>query len=90
MTNIVKMKKPPADGYVIEKGIPIPKTNSGRSKGESKYPFLKMDVGDSVFVKETRANVVGAYTRTLKQRNNSTFKFICRTVEGGVRVWRIE
>lgn len=68
----------------IEKGIPIPNDGRGRIP---KYPWNEMEVGDSFFAagmttKELGSSLVGARKRTGKN-------FTSRTVEGGVRVWRI-
>ncbi len=72
--------------FHIEKGIPVPKmTGAGR---KTKYPFDVMEVGDSFFVKDAKVKTLsrtcGSHGKRLSR------KFISRTVEGGVRVWRTE
>ena len=70
----------------IEKNIRPPELARGKPP---KYPFSKMEVGDSVFVegavmcgKEYQAaSKVGAY---------KGWKFSGRTVDGGLRIWRVE
>ena len=75
-------------GIKIEKGIPIP--------GDQKaYPFDRMKVGDSIFIKHptsvsgkrvgrTAGNAASNYSRSHEG------KFTTRTVRGGTRIWRAE
>ena len=71
---------------VIEKGIPVPKTN--RSDRRSKYPFGAMEVGDSFFVKNGNIRNMSRISSTHAKK--MSYRFSCRTVDGGVRVWRTE
>jgi hypothetical protein len=71
------------DEVKIEKNIPMPLS----TRGGSKYPFLRMDVGDSVFI--AGMTPAGAGSITGHARRKAGFKFTSRAVEGGVRVWRI-
>ncbi len=66
----------------IDKNVPIP-------TGKIKYPFRQMEIGDSFFV-------AGATTTKLSSQMNITAKsigngckFRSKTVDGGVRIWRI-
>jgi hypothetical protein len=72
----------------IETGIPVPKVNtsSNHSRGK-KYPWLDMEVGDSFFVPDMLIQLISNSVTGASKRTG--FKFTCRTVEGGVRVWRI-
>lgn len=67
-----------SDPIKIEHGIPFPQ--------KSVYPFKAMEVGDSFFVpnpkKSIRAMASIAGTRHGR-------KFLVRSIEGGVRVWRV-
>lgn len=69
-----------------DKGIPIPAKNT--RNGLCKYPFGQMEIGDSFFSPQLKANYMNGYVQRLKPR-----KFTVRTmVEGGIkgiRVWRI-
>ena len=71
----------------IEKNIPTPEgSGSGRP---AKYPFTKMEVGDSVFIAGGRQgcnelNAAKVYA------NRTGKRFSSRTVDGGLRIWRIE
>lgn len=70
----------------IEKGIPIPDGGRGRPK---MYHFGEMEIGDSVFVEgQTSRGSAGGSARKYGHSNNK--KFTCRTVDGGVRIWRVE
>jgi len=66
-------------GFKIEKNIPMPVIVP-----RSKYPFKDMLPGDSVIIPGKKpSNVHGTLKYLLPM------KFICRTVDRGVRVWRI-
>ena len=72
--------------YKIEKNIPTP--INARSKGESKYPFAQMEVGDS-FVMEDRSisranNAIHLFRKKFPEK-----KFVVRAVDAGFRIWRI-
>ena len=77
--------------FDVENGIEVPAKMTGNPL---KYPWDKMDIGDSFHVEH------GADHPTNTQRRLSAaadgygyrhnMKFITRQVEGGVRVWRIE
>jgi uncharacterized protein (DUF2249 family) len=69
--------------YEIEKGIPMPKS----SEYEAKYPFAKMEVGDSFRVEERRESVASA-ARSYGCRIGK--KFSVRKEEGGMRIWRVK
>ena len=76
------------EGYTIEKGVALPDRVVIRNR-ESKYPFSVMEVGDSIFFKDVNYKAAQiAYVRMYAKKSGR--KFTVRTVEGGVRVWRIE
>lgn len=70
--------------YEVEKGHPVPK-----DRRRWKYPWRDLEVGDSFFVPKV--------DRTLKQMQNVTYcknrnkakRFVCRPIDGGTRVWRV-
>ncbi len=76
----------------VEKDIPIKKRPGGRGPSggnrKRKYPFESMDVGDSFFVEgeDTQGKAAGAAKSHGRYHN---LKFAARTVDGGVRIWRI-
>lgn len=71
--------------YKIEKNIPVAKLQPSGSK----YPFTKMEVGDSFFVKgdlkKRQAVAVAVYNYKL---SNKGIGFCTRTNDEGIRVWR--
>lgn len=69
--------------YVIEKGIPVPPSGAGRS---AKYPFSGMAVSDSIRVSAQEASTARRSASAYGKAHNK--KFVSRTVEGGVRIWR--
>ena len=69
--------------YKIEKNIPIGFAD------KPKYPFAKMVVGDSFFVKgdKKKAKAVTVATSGYKKNTPGT-NFTARTNADGIRVWR--
>lgn len=92
---------PPIDrgGIKIEADVPMPK-KSAKNAGESRYPFHRMKVGESFFVKmikdddETIRKAISAMSSASyawrKRANKMHLKFANRRVEGGIRCWRTE
>jgi hypothetical protein len=72
--------------YEIEKGIEMPGANHGWRGRPSKYPWLKMEIGDSFLITGNKS------LRCAASKANAKYdrRFATRTVEGGVRVWRVE
>jgi hypothetical protein len=70
--------------FKIDKKIPLP----SRGQQITKYPFIDLDIGDSFLIPE----------KTVIQTNGLCYyagkrlkkKFVSRTVNGGVRIWRIK
>lgn len=70
--------------YVIENDVRIPcRDPRGRP---AKYPFSRMNVGDSVHI-EGGGKRPGVAAQQYGYRNRMAFSY--RTTETGVRVWRI-
>ncbi|MBL7740288.1 MAG: hypothetical protein JNK14_13815 [Chitinophagaceae bacterium] len=70
--------------YKIEKNIPLPEAG----KTNSKYAVIgDMEVGDSIFME---GKIVTSVSCILKKYKKSGKAFSSRTVEGGVRTWRIK
>lgn len=72
----------------IEKGIPLPMGKCGGRGRPAIYPFPDMQVGDSVFIPGQKVGG-GAYGSARSISRRLGFKFAARTVEGGIRIWRI-
>lgn len=80
-----------AAAFKIERDIPLPPRKPlGRQAGVSKYPFRTMAVGDSFFVAATGKGIRKAFSRlTSSAQAAKPFKFSVRTLDNGVRIWRI-
>lgn len=81
---MAKKRKRVSVKFKIDKKIPMP----GRAKNHSsKYRWSDLKVGDSVLLNTPSAGYFHAKkaTKGLKPR-----QFKAKTVEGGVRVWRIK
>lgn len=68
--------------YKIEKNIPV--SVHGKSGAWSRL-VTKMEIGDSILVK-TRSQAMGIRNAL----NKSGYKAITRTVDKGLRVWKVE
>lgn len=75
----------------IEKNVEIPVVHS-----RVKYPWDKMEVGDSVLIQAEEnqslfnlKRIVGPSARYYGQRTGKEFKTLMAHEENGVRVWRI-
>lgn len=71
----------------IDKNVPTPPIVQ---QGRMKYPWGKMGVGDSFFVPCERNTRQEQNLRTLAcntGKRRHTF-YMCRRVEGGLRIWR--
>jgi hypothetical protein len=71
--------------------VPIPEENRGGGSGVEKYPFSKLEVGDSILFNPEPAGsgsrpAVAARTRAVR----TDMKFTCRKEGTGVRIWRIK
>ena len=72
--------------YKIEKNIPI-----ARQKGRPSdftQALAKMDISDSLFV-EKKITLISSLLRGYEKRN-APKKFVSRTIDNGVRIWRIK
>jgi hypothetical protein len=73
--------------FTIEKGIPIPSASFGTPK------YRQLGIGDSVLIPCEKGSIEGrramAVAGSLNQRLKPS-RFVSRTVEGGVRIWRVE
>jgi len=71
--------------FAIEKAVPPP-ASFGRG-AKPKYPFARLEVGDSFFVPGMRARALSNAAQWHTQKTGA--KFQCVTVDGGARCWRI-
>jgi hypothetical protein len=80
----MEAEKEAAKPLLIEKGIVIPPI----AYAPGRFDIIrKMQVGDSIFFPRTPRKVVGSALAARRRRLG--FSFTLRTVEGGVRAWRI-
>jgi hypothetical protein len=75
--------------YQVETGIAIPaiKRRAKKSGRPTVYPWPGMPVGGSFFVEGGTINKVTSVASAYALRHGT--KYTCRTVKGGVRVFRI-
>jgi len=90
------MSKPP---FIVESDVPIPSTNW---RTNVKYPWERLEVGDSVFIDcldinskrhvtpYLAAQTVKSSTAAFRRDHQPTRRFIVRSVDNGCRVWRTE
>jgi hypothetical protein len=76
--------------YVLDRSVPIP-MNAGR--GNKKYPWADMQIGDSFFVPAGILNTLR--TRAAEAGRKHNMKFVARSWEHdggveGVRIWRFK
>ena len=68
----------------IDKDIPVPKSTRAR-----KWPFIEMDIGDSVFFAEEQVNGK-AYRAAMSVGRRQHRKYVARREDQGLRIWRSE
>lgn len=73
--------------WEIETGVPIPpKGSPGKTSGAAAF-FKKMEVGQSVHITQsTRESIAGSYSRVA---NHWGYRFVSRSTNDGLRVWRV-
>ena len=70
----------------IEKNVPAPSDNRG---GPAKYPFVRMEVGDSVLFPECKGSISKEYRAATSVGRTKGWKFVGRTTDEGFRIWRV-
>ncbi len=77
--------------YKIEKGVPMISTlpHGNRDPNSFMGTLRRMEVGDSFFAEGKTTMAAGAAARVIRQRDGGNARYASRTVEGGVRIWRI-
>jgi hypothetical protein len=71
--------------FQIEKNVGIPERRKPRP---TVWPFTLMEVGDSVLVPAEKITAARTIVGQTTRRHN--MRFLTRSVDGGLRVWRIE
>jgi hypothetical protein len=79
-------------GIKIDKKVPVPKANS-RTGRPVKYPFDKLKVGDSFFIKgnpKLKHSIYSCLNAYNANRADIKIEITIRSEDNGVRVWRIK
>lgn len=76
------------DMYTIVNNVPVPDRKKQSSR-ESKYPFAKMQPGDSFYAPVT-PNGLLALAYTFRKRNDPSMLFRARPEGDGARIWRVK
>lgn len=71
---------------MIEKNVPVASLATGR---KPKYPFSKMEVGDSCFFEGAKPKGKECSAAHSYGHVNG-LKFCVRSMDGGLRIWRTE
>jgi len=71
--------------FKIDKGVEIP--DHGKCK-KSKYPFGKLEVGDSFLVGKDDVNSASSCAYNYAAKSKKGVKITRRKVAGGTRFWR--
>lgn len=71
----------------IERGIPAP---NGINRNNEKYPFSELEPGDSFFAPHRDYNSKRVQQAAYAAASRLGIKVATRTMEDGVRVWRLE
>jgi hypothetical protein len=74
----------------IENGIPLPSQSRGMKR---KYPIVELEVGQSFLVvcspEISRKRIMSVSSLCNRHARKTGFRYTCRVVDGGVRVWRV-
>ena len=80
--------------FVVENNVPMPVRKRNARSLKSKYPFLSMKKNDSFLVPGAKLSTINAtvviWNKRIRLPNKNFAKFSARSVEGGVRVWRVK
>ena len=69
----------------VENAVPIPPSR----RLPTKYPFAKMQIGDSFLVKGTENECVAARNAAWNYASRHKVRFTSRIINGmGIRIWR--
>jgi hypothetical protein len=72
----------------VDKSVVMPKGNGGR-KVKRSYPYEDMEVGDSFLVNGGSKSLMSQMcTKNKREGERLGKKFVARSVDNGVRVWR--
>jgi hypothetical protein len=76
--------------YEIEKNVSAPAERTyNNGGGKQKYPFVDMEVGDSVFIPGATSHDHNACRAARAAVSRKGFKLTTRFMDGGARIWRV-
>ena len=77
--------------FKVDSGVPLPALSKGGRGAPPKYPFGTMGPGDSFFVPVADAQRASHPVRRSANQYGKRcgMKFATRSVEGGIRCWRL-
>jgi len=80
-----------AGGFKIDNAVPIPDGRNSNCSTSKVAAVRALEVGESVFFPGMTINNVSSVAANARRYSPEMFnrKYTSRTVEGGVRVWRI-
>lgn len=74
--------------FKIEKQVPIPEKQDHSAK--TKYPFAKMEIGDSFFIPNvSKTFSIYSMVRQFNSWSGTAIRVTQRRESDGIRVWRI-
>lgn len=78
--------------YPIEQGLETPpyRDKAGRPQSEEVATARRLKVGDSFLIPNGNISRVSSIMCNARKRKAIIGRYVCRTVTGGVRVWRAE
>ncbi len=78
------------EAFPVEHGVPV----EGIASKRNKYPWRKLKVGDSFFVPGDDWEIKSMMNSLTSCKNWATYKtgfrFVMRSVLGGIRIWRVQ
>ena len=80
-------------GFEVESNVPVPaisRYRGGRKVGVSKYPFASLEIGQSFFLPGKKRGSGGAIIASRYKSQGRDRIYTLRTVEGGIRIWRVK
>jgi hypothetical protein len=73
--------------FKIDKDVPMPAVSAGGRR--EIYPWRTMEIGDSFLVTDDQIPPKHVSRRAWQASKSTGHKFVTRTMDGGVRVWRV-
>lgn len=81
------MANPSSSLFPIEKGIPLPERRP-RREASRQYPWSSLEIGHSFFIPAPMTTLKLSSSLAYRHQNLGP-RYVARTIDGGVRVWRV-